>query len=83
MNRYDELMNRCPKLGGEVTFAYCRREQGDLPCARLVSCWPSLPLEDWLKKVLSPKALQSFKDQPAKSRIDTIFQTLESLDKKR
>lgn len=30
---HDPKLIRCPKLGDEMTFAYCLREAGDLPCA--------------------------------------------------
>ena len=36
---YDHKLIRCPKLGDEMTFAYCLREAGDLPCARIIQCW--------------------------------------------
>lgn len=34
-----ELLIRCPKLGGEVSFAYCEEEGGRLPCPRMIRCW--------------------------------------------
>ena len=82
MKRYDYMMNRCPKLGSEVTFGYCRIEQGNLPCTRIISCWPVLPVERWMQETFSPEMLKSFLEQPAKSRIDTIFETLDSLSSK-
>ncbi|MCU0588378.1 MAG: hypothetical protein MUF52_09500 [Syntrophobacteraceae bacterium] len=36
---FRELLIRCPKLGGEVTFAYCEDEAGALPCSRMIHCW--------------------------------------------
>jgi len=36
---YDGLGRRCPKLGHEVTFEYCRSEGDDLPCKTVLSCW--------------------------------------------
>ncbi|MFC1848952.1 hypothetical protein ACFL27_01975 [candidate division CSSED10-310 bacterium] len=35
----DEEMIRCPKLGGEVTFRYCRLEKNRLPCGWIIGCW--------------------------------------------
>jgi hypothetical protein len=50
----EQLQIRCPRLGGEVTLAYCLREGGDLPCPRSVRCWnPYLPIEAFLRRRLT------------------------------
>ena len=41
---HDDKLIRCPKLGDEMTFAYCLREAGDFPCSRIILCW-SPPLD--------------------------------------
>ena len=37
---YDRLERRCPRLGGPVSFGYCRTagEGGD-PCFKCLDCW--------------------------------------------
>ncbi|MFZ2039558.1 MAG: hypothetical protein WAV08_02610 [Desulfobacterales bacterium] len=40
--RWDDCERRCPRLGGPVTFAYCRDHAGDwpgAPCGKLLDCW--------------------------------------------
>lgn len=50
METFEARQIRCPRLGGEVTFAYCRQEGGDLPCHRIAACWQGiLPVESLLK----------------------------------
>lgn len=45
---------RCPKLGHEVDFNYCRKENNGLPCARALICWSSyFDVEAFFKKELS------------------------------
>lgn len=84
MNRYDDLMTRCPRLGCEVTFGYCRIEQGVLPCSRIVACWrPSLPVELWLKQALSPEQVEQFLQTTGKDRFTTLFEITENLKKNR
>ena len=40
IDRYDSLILwRCPQLGGQVTFRYCRKLLNGAPCARIVGCW--------------------------------------------
>jgi len=82
MKRFDSLMTRCPKLGNEVTFSYCRVEQRNFPCTRIISCWPSLPVAAWLRETYPPEVLKSLGEQPSGDRLSIIFQTLESLKKK-
>jgi hypothetical protein len=36
---YDEKTIRCPRVGGDVTFKYCRFENNMLPCKWIVGCW--------------------------------------------
>ncbi len=75
MDRFDSLMLRCPRLGGEVTFAYCRREQGTLPCRMTISCWQGfIPAEEHLRKHLSDEEWdRCFNTQP-KDRLSAILE---------
>ena len=51
---------RCPKLGGEVTFAYCLVEGGDLPCSRTIACWQQyFPVETHLRAKLTQEQWDS------------------------
>jgi len=36
---HDGRRRRCPRLGHEVTFGYCRQPGRPLPCARITDCW--------------------------------------------
>jgi len=35
----DARQRRCPMLGHDVTFAYCRAPGPGLPCRRIFDCW--------------------------------------------
>lgn len=36
----DHLERRCPRLGGQVAFQYCRKcGDGNLPCFKVIDCW--------------------------------------------
>lgn len=30
---------RCPRLGHQINFSYCRSENGGLPCFKTLDCW--------------------------------------------
>ena len=50
----EQMEIRCPKLGGQVTFAYCLKEAVELPCPRIINCWqPYFPVEDYIRKRLT------------------------------
>ena len=80
--RYDPLLIRCPRLGGEVTFSYCRVEGGDLPCMRIVACWQCcIPVAEYLRERLSPEQLERFAEQRPKERIATLVELIEAAKK--
>ena len=40
LNDHDQdVLPRCPRLGHELTFGYCRRETGGKPCRLILDCW--------------------------------------------
>jgi hypothetical protein len=80
--RYDHLEIRCPRLGGEVTFKYCQVEGGELPCMRIVACWQCcIPVEEYLREMLSPGQLERFAEQKPKERIATLVELIEAAKK--
>jgi len=39
IEQHDEKTIRCPRVGGEVNFRFCRFENNMLPCRWIVGCW--------------------------------------------
>jgi hypothetical protein len=40
LNEHDQDIHpRCPRLGHELTFGYCRQEAGRKPCRLILDCW--------------------------------------------
>jgi hypothetical protein len=75
----DSLLIRCPRLGGEVTFGYCRIEGGDLPCMRIIACWRStLQIEEFLRDTLTPEVLGRFMGKEPKEKIVSLIEMIES-----
>ena len=35
----DHRSRRCPMLGHDIRFSYCRQPGRDLPCGRIGDCW--------------------------------------------
>jgi hypothetical protein len=81
---YDHLEIRCPRLGGEVTFSYCEKEGGDLPCPRIILCWqPHFPVEDYLKGKLTQTQWDRFSNQAPKHKVTTLVELIEAAKKRK
>jgi hypothetical protein len=40
LNEHDQdMLPRCRRLGHEITFEYCRRENQGKPCRLILDCW--------------------------------------------
>jgi hypothetical protein len=75
----DQLEIRCPKLGGQVTFAYCRREGGILPCQRTIVCWQGrFPVEAFLKTMLNEEDWERWSNQNPKEKMVTLVELAEA-----
>ncbi|MBN1932502.1 MAG: hypothetical protein JW786_12940 [Desulfobacterales bacterium] len=84
MEQFNHIEIRCPRLGGEVTFAYCRKEDDDLPCPRIIKCWQAyFPVEQFLKEKLTSEQWKCFCSRLPKDKITTIFEIVEEIKKKK
>ena len=51
----DDYRIRCPRLGHEIHFSYCRRENRGTPCFKIPDCWHShFPVVEFLRNDLGP-----------------------------
>lgn len=81
---YDNLEIRCPRLGGEVAFAYCRKEGGDLPCRRILACWQLyFPVETYLRERLTKEDWDRCFNQPPKDKMTTLIELIEATKKRK
>ncbi|MBW1739991.1 MAG: hypothetical protein JRJ42_02520 [Deltaproteobacteria bacterium] len=81
---YDHLEIRCPRLGGEVTFAYCQKEGGDLPCPRIIACWqPYFPVETYLRGRLTQPEWDRCFNRPQKDKMATLIELIEKAKRRK
>jgi hypothetical protein len=74
----DDLLMRCPRLGGEVTLHYCLLEGGDLPCRQIIRCWQAyLPIEAFLRKRLTGPQWESCFGGKPEGKIARIIECIE------
>ncbi|MBN1664201.1 MAG: hypothetical protein JW943_11420 [Deltaproteobacteria bacterium] len=80
---YDDREIRCPRLGGEVPFSYCRRENGHMPCPRTIICWQAFfPVEQFLMENMTPEDWEQFSGQQPKDKVTTLLDLIEAAKKR-
>lgn len=78
IEEHDTLVTRCPQLGGEVPFKYCRTVNEDLPCRRILICWEfRFEIGKFLGDHYSIDQIERALAPPTKTRIDTILELIE------
>ena len=52
---------RCPRLGHEVTFHYCRTLEAHRVCPGILNCWwQQFDVQSFLAEHLAPEAVEAF-----------------------
>ena len=73
---------RCPKLGDEVDFSYCKKENYGLPCPRTIICWsPYFDVEAILKKEFTKEEWEKIFETPPKPKIVSLLELIEEAKK--
>ena len=78
----DTLQIRCPKLGHQIHFSYCRKENFGLPCIKTLNCWyPHFQVEAYLRKELSQDEWREAFEKPVKPKIQTLMELINQAQK--
>ncbi len=79
----DEYTIRCPRLGHQISFSYCRSENRGLPCFKTLDCWYShFQVEELLKKELSPEEWDKTFAAPPKPKLLSLVELIEQAKKR-
>jgi hypothetical protein len=82
IEEYDALIIRCPQLGGEVPFKYCRTVNEDLPCRRILVCWEfRIEISKFLGEHYPLDQIQRALSPPTKTRLESILDLIEKAKK--
>ena len=82
IEEHDELIIRCPLLGGEVPFRYCRTVNEELPCRKIIICWEfRIEIGNFLGENYSLDQIQCALAPPTKTRIETIIELIDKAKK--
>jgi hypothetical protein len=79
---YEDKEIRCPRLGGPITFSYCRIENKGRPCSKTLNCWAShFDVESLFRKTMSPEEFEECFFGPPPSKVDTLLELIEKARK--
>ncbi len=79
----DDFQIRCPRLGHPLAFSYCRVENKDMPCHRILDCWyEHFMIEDFMRAELKPEEWETVFSRPIKPKILSLVEMIEEAKKK-
>ena len=82
IEEHDALVIRCPQLGGEIPFRYCRTVNENLPCRKIMICWEfRIEMPKFLGEHYSIDQIQHALAPPVQTRLDTILEIIERAKK--
>jgi hypothetical protein len=74
-------MIRCPRIGGEVNFLFCRTENNMLPCRWIAGCWKErMEIQTFLEDHYTKEELEQI-FTPPKSKMESLVTLVEKTKK--
>ena len=78
----DNFQIRCPRLGHQIYFSYCRTENMGRPCVKILDCWfEHFNVEEYLRNELSPKEWELLFDKPVKAKVQSLIEIIDQVKK--
>ncbi|MFH1241473.1 MAG: hypothetical protein V1689_03840 [Pseudomonadota bacterium] len=79
----DDYKIRCPRLGHQISFSYCRLENQGLPCFKTLDCWyDHFLVEEHIREELSPEEWKRVFDKPPKPKMLSLVEMIEEAKKR-
>ena len=78
-DREDHRQRRCPKLGHEVQFRYCRTQEANRLCPRILDCWWELfEVEGFLSSCYASEEVERLARPALQPKLSTILELIEA-----
>ena len=75
---------RCPRLGHQIQFSYCRNENFGLPCSRILDCWyPHFQVEKYLRKELTQEEWHEAFEKDIKPKMMSLMELINQAHKRK
>ncbi len=81
LGQYDNHSRRCPLLGNDVPFTYCRQPGQESPCRKILDCWwETIDIRSFVSENYGQDMLGSL-NLPPKPKILSILEIIEQARK--
>ena len=78
----DDFEIRCPRLGHQISFSYCRAENLGLPCFKTLDCWYShFLVEEFMRRELTAEEWDKAFCRPTRSKTVSLLELIEQAKK--
>ena len=75
---------RCPRLGHQIYFEYCRRENMGQPCFKVLDCWFTyFKVDEFLKQDLGEQGLLDFLTKSGQPKMVALAEMIAEAQKKK
>ncbi len=78
----DSFQIRCPRLGQQIHFSYCRQENMGLPCFKTLDCWYiHFQVVEYLQQELSTAEWRDAFETPSTPKMVSLAELIEKAQK--
>jgi len=74
---HDSRTRRCPRLGHDVPFSYCRAPGSDTPCRRIFDCWwEQFDVKGFIHRHYDARTIEMILGPPTDKRV-SLYQLIQ------
>ncbi len=78
----DNKTRRCPRLGHDVKFAYCREPGEKTPCFKILDCWwETFDIKAFMQENYSEEIIQKI-TAPPKQKTTSLLEMIQEAEKR-
>ncbi|MGD2173812.1 MAG: hypothetical protein PVJ27_00270 [Candidatus Brocadiaceae bacterium] len=78
LEEHDERTRRCPRLGHQVRFHYCRTQEGSSLCLRILDCWwEAFDVQSFLREHYPAEELKRIRRHEPRDKVTNILDIIQ------
>jgi hypothetical protein len=80
VEEHDDRQRRCPRLGGAVSFRYCRScEENQQPCFKIMDCWwEAFDITAYVEANFSEELCRKLAETRPKPKVNQLLELIEA-----
>ncbi|MBI5486843.1 MAG: hypothetical protein HY905_05895 [Deltaproteobacteria bacterium] len=76
---FDSVTVRCPQLGHDISFGYCRTLEDGLPCSRALACFQGrFPVDTFFRAILTEETFLRCFERPRPDRVGRLLSEVDA-----